>query len=104
MEEYPKLASEILDRIRCHRPVVHSITNYVVMNSTANVLLALGASPVMAHAGEEVVDMVGHARALVLNMGTLSASWIASMLAAGLAAKRRGIPVVLDPVGCGATP
>jgi hydroxyethylthiazole kinase len=92
-----------LQRIRAEAPLVHNVTNYVVMNTTANALLALGASPVMAHAIEEVEEMVGLARALVLNIGTLSAPWVASMLAAGRAAKRRGIPIVLDPVGAGAT-
>jgi hydroxyethylthiazole kinase len=92
-----------VERIRAESPLVHNITNYVVMNSTANALLALGASPVMAHAVEEVEEMVGLASALVLNIGTLSKPWIEAMLLAGRAAKRKGIPVVLDPVGCGAT-
>lgn len=92
-----------LARIRAEAPLVHNITNYVAMNPTANALLAIGASPVMAHAIEEVEEMVGLARALVLNIGTLSGPWIEAMLRAGQAARRRGIPVVLDPVGCGAT-
>ena len=92
-----------LARIRAEAPLVHNITNYVVMNVTANALLAVGASPVMAHAVEEVEEMVGLARALVLNIGTLSGPWIEAMLLAGRAARRRGIPVVLDPVGSGAT-
>jgi hydroxyethylthiazole kinase len=92
-----------LARIRAEAPLVHNITNYVVMNSTANALLALGASPVMAHAIEEVEEMVGLARALVLNIGTLSPPWVEAMVRAGQAARRRGIPVVLDPVGSGAT-
>src|SRR5947207_3588157 len=73
------------------------------MNETANATLALGALPVMAHAREEVEEMVGLASALVLNIGTLSEDWIDAMLLAGRAASRRGIPVVLDPVGAGAT-
>jgi hydroxyethylthiazole kinase len=89
--------------IRSSAPLVHSITNYVAMNATANALLALGASPVMAHAAEEVEEMVGLARALVLNIGTLSGPWLEAMAKAGKEALRRGIPVVLDPVGCGAT-
>ncbi len=89
--------------IREQSPVVHSITNYVVMTPTANALLAIGASPVMAHAIEEVEEMVGIANALVLNIGTLSAPWIASMHRAAQAAAGRGIPIVLDPVGAGAT-
>lgn len=94
---------DCLDRIREHNPLVHSITNYVVMNFTANVLLALGASPIMAHAPEEMDEMVGLARALVINIGTLSTPWIESMIQAANAARRRGLPVVLDPVGVGAT-
>ena len=90
-------------RIREETPLVHNITNYVVMNTTANALLAIGASPVMAHAAEEVEDMVRLARALVINIGTLSPPWIAAMLKAGSAARQRGIPIVLDPVGAGAT-
>lgn len=90
-------------KIRTDAPLVHNITNYVVMNTTANALLAIGASPVMAHAIEEVEEMTGLAQALVLNIGTLSQSWIEAMLIAGKEARRRNIPVVLDPVGCGAT-
>ncbi len=90
--------------IREQSPLVHNITNYVVMNSTANALLALGASPVMAHAEEEVADMVKLAKALVINIGTLSEKWIFSMHKAALQAKDAGVPIVLDPVGAGATP
>lgn len=92
-----------LDRVRSSSPVVHSITNYVVMEPTANALLALGASPVMAHAPEEMEDIVRIASALVLNIGTLSRPWIESMHRAGAAAGAKGIPVVLDPVGAGAS-
>jgi len=92
-----------IEMIRRQAPVVHSITNYVVMNNTANALLALGASPVMAHAEEEVEEMVNIASALVINIGTLSASWIRSMFKAAKQAAKRGIPVILDPVGAGAT-
>ena len=90
--------------MRAHAPLVHSITNLVVMNFNANALLAVGASPVMAHAHEEVRDMVGIAQALVLNIGTLEPAWISAMQVALQAARARGIPVVLDPVGAGATP
>jgi hydroxyethylthiazole kinase len=89
--------------MREQKPLIHQITNYVVMNETANATLALGALPVMAHAPEEVEEMVGAAGALVLNIGTLSARWIEAMLVAGLAANKHGVPVVLDPVGAGAT-
>jgi hydroxyethylthiazole kinase len=92
-----------LRALREAKPLVHQITNYVVMNETANATLALGALPVMAHAREEVEEMVGLAGALVLNIGTLSEHWIEAMLLAGRAANERGIPVVLDPVGAGAT-
>jgi len=92
-----------LGRIRAGKPLVHQITNYVVMNETANATLALGALPVMAHAVEEVEEMVGLAGALVLNIGTLSSHWIEAMKLAGRAANERGTPVVLDPVGAGAT-
>jgi hydroxyethylthiazole kinase len=92
-----------LAALRERRPLVHQITNYVVMNETANATLALGALPVMAHAVEEVEEMVGLASALVLNIGTLSPRWVEAMLLAGRAASARGIPVVLDPVGVGAT-
>jgi hydroxyethylthiazole kinase len=73
------------------------------MNETANATLALGALPVMAHAGEEVEEMASLAAALVLNIGTLSPPWVEAMLAAGRAANEAGAPVVLDPVGAGAT-
>ena len=92
-----------LRALRERRPLVHQITNYVVMNETANATLALGALPVMAHAREEVEEMVGLAGALVLNIGTLSPHWVEAMLLAGRAANERGVPVVLDPVGAGAT-
>jgi hydroxyethylthiazole kinase len=94
---------ESLRRLRERRPLVHQITNYVVMNETANATLALGALPVMAHAREEVEEMAGLAAALVLNIGTLSPPWVEAMLAAGRVANGRGVPVVLDPVGAGAT-
>lgn len=92
-----------IQRIRAEAPLVLNITNYVVMNTTANALLALGASPVMAHAREEVEEMVALARALVINIGTLSAPWIEAMHMAGRVANRSNIPIVLDPVGSGAT-
>jgi hydroxyethylthiazole kinase len=92
-----------IQKIRREAPLVHNITNYVVMNTTANALLALGASPVMAHAMEEVEDMVLLAKALVINLGTLSIDWINAMVRAGHVANHEGIPIVLDPVGSGAT-
>ena len=89
--------------MRERKPLVHQITNYVVMNETANATLALGALPVMAHAREEVAEMVRLAGALVLNIGTLSPHWVEAMLIAGASANEAGVPVVLDPVGVGAT-
>lgn len=96
-------AGKNLLELRRIAPLVHNITNFVVMNSTANALLAAGASPVMAHAMPEMEEMTSLAHALVLNIGTLSEDWIEAMLAAGRVAARRGIPIVLDPVGAGAT-
>jgi hydroxyethylthiazole kinase len=96
-------ASVVFARIRERRPLVHHITNFVVMNTTANITLCAGALPVMAHAIEEVEEMVGAAGALVLNIGTLDSTQVAAMLAAGRRANQLGIPIVLDPVGAGAT-
>jgi hydroxyethylthiazole kinase len=101
--EWAAQAAVNLRAVRTEKPLVHNITNFVVMNSTANILLAAGASPVMAHAENEVEEMVAFARALVLNIGTLDDAWIASMLKAGKKATELGVPIVLDPVGAGAT-
>jgi hydroxyethylthiazole kinase len=90
--------------IRKNSPLVHNITNYVVMNNTANALLAAGASPVMAHAPEEMKDMVTIAGALAINIGTLSAQWIKAMKIAMKQAISMDKPVIFDPVGVGATP
>jgi hydroxyethylthiazole kinase len=105
LANYPRgeLVAEMLERIRRERPLIHHITNFVVMNDTANVTLALGALPVMAHAREEVAEMVRAAGALVLNPGTLTPERVESMLIAGRRANELGIPIVLDPVGAGAT-
>ena len=94
---------QTLRELRERKPLVHQITNYVVMNETANATLSLGALPVMAHAREEVEEMVALAGALVLNIGTLSPHWVEAMLLAGKAANANEVPVVLDPVGAGAT-
>lgn len=96
-------AAELLSRLRSRKPLIHHITNFVVMNETANITLCAGALPVMAHAPEEVAEMASAAGALVLNIGTLSKEQIESMLIAGHAANKKGIPIVLDPVGAGAT-
>ncbi|MDH7498945.1 MAG: hydroxyethylthiazole kinase [candidate division NC10 bacterium] len=103
MSQMSKQIAEALSRVRQGKPLIHHITNFVVMNDTANVTLHLGALPVMAHAPQEVAEMTRMAGALVLNIGTLSSSWIDSMLIAGRAANEHQVPIVLDPVGAGAT-
>ena len=103
MSNIAEKAAENLQKIRSTRPLIHNITNLVVMNFNANVLLAMGGSPVMAHAENEVEDMVGFAGALVLNIGTLTDEWVKSMVKAGKKAASLGTPIILDPVGSGAT-
>jgi hydroxyethylthiazole kinase len=103
MSNLAEKAARNLNLLRQKKPLIHNITNLVVMNVTANALLAMGASPVMAHAKNEVREMVTLAGALVLNIGTLSDEWVASMLMAGEKASELNIPVILDPVGSGAT-
>lgn len=98
-----KVVSELLQKVREMNPLVHNITNVVVTNFTANGLLALGASPVMAYAAEEVADMAKIAGALVLNIGTLNSTIVDAMIIAGKSANEHGVPVILDPVGAGAT-
>lgn len=97
-------AAALITRVRDTSPLVHNITNTVVTNFTANGLLAAGASPVMAYAKEEVADMAKIAGALVLNIGTLTKEVVEAMIIAGKAANEMNIPVILDPVGAGATP
>lgn len=111
MTRNPKAPSQLvqevallLDRVRTERPLVHNITNWVVTSFVANAILAIGASPVMAHAHEEVADMARVAKALALNIGTLTPYTVESMILAGKAANAAGVPVILDPVGYGATP
>ncbi|HZY65050.1 MAG: hydroxyethylthiazole kinase [Actinomycetota bacterium] len=94
---------EALQKLGEERPLVHHITNYVTVNLVANVTLSTGALPVMAHAIDEVAEMSAAASALVINIGTLDSSQIESALVAGKSANAGGIPVVLDPVGAGAT-
>ena len=96
-------AEEALRRLSEERPLIHHLTNYVTVNLVANTTLSVGALPVMAHALEEVVEMVGLASALVVNIGTLDPPFIEAALIAGNRANDQGIPVVLDPVGAGAT-
>lgn len=96
-------AATLLGNVRANRPLVHHITNTVTINDCANATLAIGAAPVMAGAIEEVAEMAGIAGALVLNIGTLTPAQVDAMVAAGKAANARSIPVILDPVGVGAT-
>lgn len=95
--------TDLFARVREKRPLVHHITNYVTVNDCANITLCAGGAPVMADAPEEVAEMTAIAGALVLNIGTLNAAQIESMILAGKMANKRGIPVILDPVGAGAT-
>lgn len=90
--------------VREHAPLVHNITNFVVMNNTANTLLALGASPAMVHSLDEAEDFVTLSQALVVNIGTLDSVQIAACKLAAVRARTVGIPWILDPVGVGATP
>ena len=101
---WKNIITDNLDKVRTRHPLVHNITNFVVMNSSANILLAQGAMPVMAHAINEVEHMVSLANALVLNIGTLTDEWVEAMIRAGRMANEKSVPVVLDPVGAGATP
>lgn len=95
--------AELFTKVREQVPLVHNITNYVTVNDCANALLAVGGSPIMADDIGEAADITSIASALVLNIGTLNQRTIASMIAAGKRANEMGIPVVLDPVGAGAS-
>lgn len=103
MTQFAGKTADNLKKIRDSKPLIHNITNFVVMNFTANVLLAAGASPVMAHANSEVEEMVDHAGALILNIGTLTDPLISTMIKAGRRASALRKPIILDPVGAGAT-
>ncbi|MEC0259641.1 hydroxyethylthiazole kinase [Paenibacillus lautus] len=103
MHAWEKEVSALLTKVQQTSPLVHNMTNMVVTNFTANGLYALGASPVMAYAPEEVADMAAIAGALVLNIGTLNRELVDAMIIAGQSANAHGVPVLLDPVGAGAT-
>lgn len=103
MQFNAEIVHSLYQKTQSEKPLIHNITNYVVMQQTANALLAVGASPVMSHAIEEMEEMTGISDALVINIGTLSSSWFDSMQAAMKIAKHRKIPIVFDPVGSGAT-
>ena len=97
-----KIANSFL-KVKREKPLIHHITNYVVMNDTANITLHLGALPIMAHAREEVCEMAQASDALVINIGTLSHDWVESMFLAGEKANKKEVPIILDIVGAGAT-
>jgi hydroxyethylthiazole kinase len=96
-------ASDCLKRVRTEKPLIHHLTNWVTIYDCANIVKVFGASPVMAHAKEEVAEMAGISSALVLNIGTLTTDFIDAMVLAGKSANKKGIPVVLDVCGAGAT-
>jgi len=96
-------AFELLEKVRSEKPVIHHLTNWVTIYDCANIVKVLGASPIMAHAPEEVAQMSGIADALVLNIGTLTVDFVEAMKIAAKAANKKGIPVVLDVCGAGAT-
>ncbi|RNC28667.1 MAG: Hydroxyethylthiazole kinase [Candidatus Dichloromethanomonas elyunquensis] len=93
-----------LEQVKKNRPLVHNITNYVTVNDCANMILAIGGSPIMADEAQEVEDMVSIASSLVINMGTLNERTVASMIKAGKKANELRKPVIFDPVGVGAGP
>jgi hydroxyethylthiazole kinase len=96
-------AYTLLEKIRKEKPVVHHLTNWVTIYDCANIVKVLGASPVMAHAPEEVAEMANIASSLVLNIGTLTTDFVEAMKIAARSANNKGIPVVLDVCGAGAT-
>ncbi|HLR07694.1 MAG TPA: hydroxyethylthiazole kinase [Bacillota bacterium] len=95
---------DLLAKIKAKNPLIYNITNDVVANFSANGLLAIGASPVMANALQEAEDFAKHADAVILNVGTLTKDQAEAMLVAGQTANKKGIPVILDPVAIGVTP
>lgn len=103
MNDLVSVVCRNLAAVRSQHPLIHSMTNFVVMNETANAILAVGGSPVMSDAIDEAADFASMASALVLNIGTLYPSSVEAMVVAGKAANRCGKPVVFDPVGAGAT-
>ena len=96
-------AYDLLEKVRRNSPVVHHLTNWVTIYDCAQIVKTLGASPVMAHAPEEMADMTRIASALVLNLGTLTVDFVETMKKAAASANQKGIPVILDPCGAGAT-
>jgi hydroxyethylthiazole kinase len=103
MNKYMEETASLIGEVRKKKPLIHNITNYVTVNDCANVVLAIGASPIMADDIGEAADITSISSALVINMGTLNQRTIASMLSSGEKANEMGIPVVFDPVGAGAS-
>ncbi|MFD2923680.1 hydroxyethylthiazole kinase [Halobacillus naozhouensis] len=98
------MAVNVVSNVRNKQPLIHHLTNQVVMNFSANGLLAFGGSPIMAMAMEDAADMANLSDGVLINMGTLTVPQVQSMILAGKAANKKGIPVVIDPVGVAATP
>jgi hydroxyethylthiazole kinase len=96
--------ANLLETVRQSKPLVHHLTNYVTVNDCANITLGIGGSPIMADAIEEAAAIAQMSQALVINIGTLNSRTVLAMIAAGKAANHTGIPVILDPVGVGASP
>ena len=94
---------EIFENVRRNAPLIHNITNYVTVNDCANMLLACGASPIMADDPEDALEITDICNGLNINIGTLNRRTIPAMFAAGKRANELGHPVVLDPVGAGAS-
>ncbi|SNB68029.1 hydroxyethylthiazole kinase [Arboricoccus pini] len=101
--QYADISAELLERVRARAPLVQCITNFVAMDIAANLVLAIGASPAMVHAKEEVEEFAAIASALTINIGTIAPEWVEGMSLAASTASRIGLPWVLDPVACGAT-
>lgn len=102
-KSYLQAFAKLNTAMREKSPLVHNITNYVTVNDVANATLAIGASPIMADAIEEAANIASISSALVINIGTLNARTVESMIAAGRAANEKNIPIVFDPVGAGAS-
>src|SRR5699024_7508533 len=99
-----KMKQDIIKNVRKRSPLVHHLTNQVVVNFSANGLLAFGAGPVLGKAVDEAADMAAVSDSVLLNIGTITDGELPSMIQAGQKANERGIPVLLDPVGVAATP
>jgi hydroxyethylthiazole kinase len=103
MNKITSKVAELLSEVRNKKPLIHNITNYVTVNDCANVVLAIGASPIMADDIEEAADITAISSALVINIGTLNHRTVDAMLSSAKKANELGIPIVLDPVGAGAS-